>query len=122
MSPPADRAAGRDVLGDGPGGVNVASLMAVQRRHALRTLAIVLGGLAVLLGAPALGAAGVGCVPFGWPVLTAAVQPLWLVVALRHVRAAEQAERDLLRAARRRTGRARQGRGGQGRPPGCGPA
>ncbi len=88
----------------------MAAVMAVQRRHALRTLAVVVAGLGVLLAGlacvPGDGTAGVAGVPCGWLVLTAVVQPLWLVVAVRHVRAAEQAERDLVRAARGRRRRA----------------
>ncbi len=109
--------------GEDPLWGSVAALVAVQRRHALRTLAVVGAGLGLLLGAfalvPAAGAAVLGGVPFGWLVLTAGVQPAWLVVALRHVRAAEQAERDLVRAVRRRTGA---GGSGPGRPPGRGSA
>lgn len=109
--------------GEDPVWGSVAALVAVQRRHALRTLAVVGAGLGLLLGAfalaPAAGAAALGGVPFGWLVLTAGVQPAWLVVALRHVRAAEQAERDLVRAVRRRTGA---GGSGPGRPPGRGSA
>jgi len=109
-----------DGPGDGPGDGRwhvpgrgcVSSLMAVQRRHALRTLAIVVAGLTALLGAALVpGAADARCGPFGWLVFTTLVHPMWLVVAVRHVRAAEQAERDLVRAARRR-GRRRAGRGG----------
>jgi len=108
--------------GEDPVWGSVAALVAVQRRHALRTLAVVGAGLGLLLGAFALvpaGAAALGGVPFGWLVLTAGVQPAWLVVALRHVRAAEQAERDLVRAVRRRTGA---GGNGPVRPPGRGSA
>ncbi|MFO7252013.1 MAG: hypothetical protein DIU60_014785 [Actinomycetes bacterium] len=94
--------------GDDPVWGSVAALVAVQRRHALRTLAVVGSGLALLLGAfalvPAAGAAALGGVPAGWLALTAGVQPVWLVVALRHVRAAERAERELVRAVRRRGG------------------
>lgn len=91
--------------------MDVAAVMAVQRRHALRTLTVVVAGLGALLGGLAFlpRAAGVGGVPFGWLVLTAVAQPLWLFVAVRHVRAAEQAERDLVRATRR--GRRHAGRG-----------
>ncbi|MEV5409147.1 hypothetical protein AB0K60_09970 [Thermopolyspora sp. NPDC052614] len=69
-------------------------------------LTVLLAGLACVPGAGTVCVAGVPC---GWLVLTAVVQPLWFVVAVRHVRAAEQAERDLVRAARGR--RRRDGRG-----------
>ncbi|MFI6388122.1 hypothetical protein ACIBHY_01735 [Nonomuraea sp. NPDC050547] len=48
-------------------------------------------GLAVLVGAPVL-AAGFADVRW-WVVLSVGVQPVWVLLAVRHLRHAEQAER-----------------------------
>ncbi|MFI6907530.1 hypothetical protein ACIBKY_40155 [Nonomuraea sp. NPDC050394] len=48
-------------------------------------------GLAVLVGAPVL-AAGFTDVRW-WVVLSVGVQPVWVLLAVRHLRHAEQAER-----------------------------
>ncbi|MBB5084952.1 hypothetical protein [Nonomuraea endophytica] len=48
-------------------------------------------GLAVLVGAPVL-AAGIADVRW-WVALSVGVQPVWVLLAVRHLRHAEQAER-----------------------------
>ncbi|WP_194117716.1 hypothetical protein [Streptomyces hoynatensis] len=74
------------------------ALFVRQRRLAARTLALLgllLTGLSGLLGAlPALGRLTLGGVPASWLLLMAASYPLLLLIALLHVRRAEELERD----------------------------
>ncbi|TDC22256.1 hypothetical protein E1265_16085 [Streptomyces sp. 8K308] len=72
-------------------------LFIAQRRHAVRTLALLgalLFGLSGLLGAlPVLGRITVAGVPASWLLLMAASYPMLLLIAVGHVRAAERVER-----------------------------
>jgi hypothetical protein len=72
------------------------AVFARQRRLVWRTLALLgtlLFGLSGLLAAlPALDRLSVGLVPASWLLLMAASYPLLLVIAARHVRAAERIE------------------------------
>ncbi|WUH96462.1 hypothetical protein OHR68_23115 [Spirillospora sp. NBC_00431] len=87
----------------GVGGAAASALIRAQLRIALRTCAIVLTvvtGLPVLLAlVPAIARAGVRGVPLCWLVLALGIQPLWVAVALRQLRRAERAERELTRPA-----------------------
>ena len=75
------------------------ALFVRQRRLAARSLALLgllLAGLSGLLGAlPVLDRLTLGGVPASWLLLMAAGYPLLLLIALLHVRRAEQLERDL---------------------------
>ncbi|MFD9941828.1 hypothetical protein ACFWYW_07040 [Nonomuraea sp. NPDC059023] len=89
-APPADvsrglsRDASRDTSRD-------AETRAAMRRQ-LSAGAVTAGaGLAVLVGAPVL-AAGFTDVRW-WVALSVGVQPVWVLLAVRHLRHAEQAER-----------------------------
>jgi hypothetical protein len=80
------------------GAVCARSLIRAQLRHALVTcgfVALVVGGLPMVFAlVPELSAVRLGGVPLPWLVLGLGVHPLWVVVAARHVRRAERAERD----------------------------
>lgn len=82
-----------------PGAARTRALIRLQLRTALTTGGIVMTvvtGLPVLLDlAPPLGRARVQGVPLSWLVLAIGIQPIWIVTALRHLRRAERAERDL---------------------------
>ncbi|MDL4819916.1 hypothetical protein [Actinomadura opuntiae] len=89
---------------DGP--PDVRALVRAQLRIALETAAIVLAVAAAVPALPVL-APGLGRIrPFGvplsWLLPVLVVQPLWMLAALRHLRRAERAERDLTRPAGRR--------------------
>ncbi|TDD30246.1 hypothetical protein E1287_29515 [Actinomadura sp. KC06] len=81
------------------GGAAVSALIRRQLGIALRTCAIVIAvvaGLpALLVLAPAVAGVGVRGVPLFWLVLAFGVQPVWITVAMRQLRRAERAERDL---------------------------
>ncbi|MFD1937897.1 MULTISPECIES: hypothetical protein [Nonomuraea] len=71
---------------DGPDSdAEVRALMGRQARHALVTVAAV---AAVLVALPLLTAEG------DWLLVTLAVQPLWVVLAVFQLRRAERAERE----------------------------
>ncbi|MFE0147401.1 hypothetical protein ACFWY5_09665 [Nonomuraea sp. NPDC059007] len=85
-APPADvsRGLSRDASRD-------TETRAAMRRQ-LSAGAVTAGaGLAVLVGAPVL-AAGFADVRW-WVALSVGVQPVWVLLAVRHLRHAEQAER-----------------------------
>ncbi|MFI0484637.1 hypothetical protein [Actinomadura sp. 9N215] len=81
------------------GAAAASALIRAQLRIALTTCAVVLtvvAGLPALLAlVPAISRAGVRGVPLSWLVLVLGIQPLWVAVALRQLRRAERAERDL---------------------------
>ncbi|TMQ94569.1 hypothetical protein ETD83_23690 [Actinomadura soli] len=81
------------------GAAAATALIRLQLGIALRTCAIVIAvvaGLPALLAlAPGVAHAGVRGVPLFWPVLVFGVQPVWIAVALRQLRRAERAEREL---------------------------
>ncbi|MFI0368042.1 hypothetical protein ACH35V_09185 [Actinomadura sp. 1N219] len=81
------------------GGAAVSALIRRQLGIALRTCAIVVAvvaGLpALLVLAPAVAGVGVRGVPLFWLVLVFGIQPVWIALAMRQLRRAERAEREL---------------------------
>ncbi|NUT41617.1 MAG: hypothetical protein HOV86_16690 [Thermoactinospora sp.] len=81
-----DRAA--DLHDPGHDPRSVARVKSAQLRQAMATVCVVLG---ILVGLPLLVASLDG--PTGWAVLTLAVQPLWVAIAMWQLRRAERLER-----------------------------
>ncbi|WP_169807839.1 hypothetical protein [Actinomadura hibisca] len=83
------------------GAVYARDLIRAQLRAALGTCALVglvLAGLPLLLSrVPELNRVRVYEVPLPWLVLALGVQPVWVLLAARHVRRAERVERDFTR-------------------------
>lgn len=82
-----------------PGEAAARALIRTQLRIALGTgafvLAVVTGLPALLAFVPAVARARVGGVPLSCVVLALGIQPVWIAVAVRQLRRAERAEREL---------------------------
>lgn len=81
-----DRVRGSFELDEFPGADEVRAAVSAQLRVAMTTLAAVIG---VLIGFPLL----VALLPPDGIWLTLAVQPLWVILAIVHLRRAERLER-----------------------------